>query len=188
VSDSIADIGLQKFHVEITPSAGKVFYPFVANSVLACASNEGAEGTVVGWGVTNLTQIGGSPGSGIFPVFSERLKQIREDVVPSADCQDFLDYVAFGHFPFRFHPGVLCATPPHKSIISGEPEGICLGDSGGPLVVKKDGGVDVIIGLVSDTWSLNFDSACGNGLDVFTVLTREYIRWVQQVVFGFPKS
>lgn len=123
---------------------------------------------------------------GVLPQYSQTLNKIDEVVQPNEVCQAILDNLAGGPgaFPFRFTDTLVCAKPAAKQVGDSQFLGLCQGDSGGALVVKR--GIlqhDVIVGIVTDTWSIQVPTtgeilACGNGIDIFTRLTNDYIGWI----------
>jgi len=197
VSESIADIGLQTLARPAGFSKGKQILDILLYQNKDLTGNiVGDKGKLLGWGATTQQQVfTPAPGG-----FSNTLQQIDETVQQNAYCQavlnGFADFITGGvmtEAPFQFNDNLLCATPtgftpvfpPNVPTVF---KGLCNGDSGGPLF-KTAGWLwekHHVLGFVTDTLSTSLETACGNGVDIYTRLTPAYLDWVRSVVFSIP--
>jgi hypothetical protein len=184
VSESIADIGLQRLAKPVGIANGKNIHNIFNNNLPADITGDLA--TVLGWGSTDQP----------FPApitFSPTLQQIQEVVQDNGLCQSALDTyfenagVVAGS-PFRLTDSLFCASPVGRGLnpdpFTNLPAlGVCSGDSG-PLFTMN-GNEPQLLGFVTDYLSFSLQRQCGSSVDIYTKLTPAYLEWIKSVVL-FP--
>lgn len=194
VSESVADIGLQRLAKRVRSAGGEKIFD-IFNDKRSSGNNNivGDLAKVLGWGATDPAV----PPDG----FSPTLQQIDEVVQDNAECQSLLDFIAefssgglIRESPFRFNDSLICAAPPGVTVTfpppaGFEPAGVCDGDAGGALFttgafhrLHSKTRPKKVLGFVTDTLALSLQSQCGNGIDIYTRLTPAYVDWIRSVV------
>jgi len=190
VSQSIWDIGLQKLKHPISLCRGKQILDILSYSRRILEQPiVGKTGTLLGWGATTQNQaLEPAP-----DFSSQTLNEIQETVFTNQVCQSELDTVSEGNgvgpSPFRLNSSLFCAHPPGISFQPDNPlaarAGLCQGDSGGPLFIRNGllrSNIQVL-GFVTDALTVYAAGAvCGNGADIFTRLTPEYLDWMRVAI------
>lgn len=175
-SDSVADIGLQLLAEPVRGLLnGRIHHLLLLGKPPEISP--GMSARVVGWGATQQAQTLLAP-----PLtFSMMLQKLDVVVQNSAACQSKLDFATAAQTgggltvsPFRFNDSHICA-------VSAKPgSGVCVGDSG-PLFTSR-GGVEQLLGFVTDQLSISYEQPCANGVDVYTRLTSAHLSWIRSVV------
>jgi len=110
------------------------------------------------------------------------LQEVTEVSSSIAFFDEILAYVGIPSSVYTVYQGLTCVTPKDLTLPDSlSPyllkRGPCVGDSGSPLIIKNDKKQDQIVGLFTDTLSTTV-FPCGNGFDLFTTLTNDIVKWI----------